>query len=159
MSERRLMSKYAPPGNIGPWEIMRRRQPSNQPIRVRLQLPMSLRCLACRNILYKGTKVNSRKECCSGEMHSGTQIFRFSFKCNNLLKVVLNPTDGLTKFDGHESAKKEGNKHSTLSITVNPCKKQKTEPTAGLDDCEKPVAEESNITTIKLAKSPRKSAR
>ncbi|CAM0955571.1 unnamed protein product [Alopecurus aequalis] len=188
MGERRVLSRFAPPGEGDDFfnAARRRRQPDNQPIKVRMVIPMTLRCDTCGNYIYKRTKLNSRKECCIGEIYSGTQIFRFYFKCtrcsaeitlktvpqnsgytaesgathnlgpwcakdeiNGSSELVLNPSDVLTKTNGPESANKEENKHSTLSITVNPCKKQKTEPTASLDDCEEPVAEEDSVTTIK----------
>ncbi|KAF5940394.1 hypothetical protein HYC85_021561 [Camellia sinensis] len=71
IGERKVLNKYYTL-EFDPAKIPRRRQPKNQQMKVRMMLPMSIRCGTCSNYIYKGTKFNSRKEeviCeCSAEL-------------------------------------------------------------------------------------------
>ncbi|RZC74827.1 hypothetical protein C5167_050308 [Papaver somniferum] len=50
---------------------------------IRMALPMSIRCDACRKPMYIGFKLKARRDVLIGETTmEGIQIYRFSFNCN-----------------------------------------------------------------------------
>ncbi|KAI7743025.1 hypothetical protein M8C21_032690 [Ambrosia artemisiifolia] len=92
MSERKVVNKYFPP-DFDPAKIPRRSKSQQQQIKVRIMLPISIRCGTCGTHIYRGTKFNSRKEDVLDQTYLGIQIYRFYIKCKECSVEILLNTD------------------------------------------------------------------
>ncbi|CAO2183520.1 unnamed protein product [Urochloa humidicola] len=93
MGERKVLNKYYP-HDFDPSKIPRRRRPRNEQIKVRMMLPMTLRCTCCGEYLGRRTKFNARKEDAAGERYLGAiQVFRFYIRCPRCSAEIAFKTD------------------------------------------------------------------
>lgn len=87
-----MLNKYYPP-DFDPANLPRNRMPIDRQMKVRMMLPMSIRCKTCGTFMYKGTKFNSRKEDVIGEDYLGIQIYRFYMRCSTCGAEMTMKTD------------------------------------------------------------------
>lgn len=73
MGERKVLNKYYPP-DFDPARLPRGKRQERNEMKVRMMLPMSVRCKTCGNFMYKGTKFNTRKEDVQGDTYLGIQV-------------------------------------------------------------------------------------
>ncbi len=92
MGERKVLNKYYPP-DFDPSLIPKGKRPKNDQVKVRMMMPMSVRCATCGEYIYKGKKFNSRKETVAGEEYLGIKIFRFYVKCPRCAAELSIKTD------------------------------------------------------------------
>lgn len=65
MGERKVLNKYFPP-DFDPAKLPRGKRAEHNSMKVRMMLPMSVRCNTCGNFMYKGTKFNCKKQVRAG---------------------------------------------------------------------------------------------
>eukprot|EP01080_Neovahlkampfia_damariscottae_P002147 gene2147-2013_t len=92
MAERKVINKYYPP-DFDPSKIPRGRKKGTPQVKVRMMLPMSVRCTNCGEYLYQGKKFNSRKETVWDESYLGLKVFRFYIKCPTCAAELTMKTD------------------------------------------------------------------
>lgn len=94
MGERKVLNKYFPP-DFDPSKLPKgkRVRTEEKQMKVRMMLPMSVRCNTCGNFMYKGTKFNTRMEDVKGENYLGIKIFRFYYRCTNCSAEFCMKTD------------------------------------------------------------------
>ena len=92
-----VLNKYFPP-DFDPSKVPKgqRVRSEDKQMKVRMMLPMSVRCNTCGNFMYKGTKFNTRMEDVKGENYLGIKIFRFYYKCTNCGAEFCMKTDPKT---------------------------------------------------------------
>lgn len=92
-----VLNKYFPP-DFDPSKVPKgkRVRSEEKQMKVRMMLPMSVRCNTCGNFMYKGTKFNTRMEDVKGEDYLGIKIFRFYYKCTNCSAEFCMKTDPKT---------------------------------------------------------------
>lgn len=73
MGERKVLNKYYPP-DFDPAKLPKGKRRDHNEMKVRMMLPMSVRCKTCGNFMYKGTKFNTRKEDVAGDTYLGIQV-------------------------------------------------------------------------------------
>lgn len=87
-----VLNKYYPP-DFDPAKLPRGKRRETNEMKVRMMLPMSVRCKTCGTFMYKGTKFNTRKEDVMGENYLGIQIFRFYYRCKKCSAEFCMKTD------------------------------------------------------------------
>merc|ERR1712217_502313 len=89
---RKVINKYFPP-DFDPTKLAKAKTPSNQCMKVRMMMCMSVQCLTCGNFISKGTKFNMRKEDVLYEDYLGIHIYRFYFKCPSCSSEITFKSD------------------------------------------------------------------
>lgn len=92
MGDRKVISKHYPI-DFDPALLKRRKHPKNEQVKVRVMLPMSVRCLTCGEYIYRGKKFNARKETVLGEAYLGIKIYRFYVRCTRCSNEITFKTD------------------------------------------------------------------
>ncbi|EFJ43002.1 hypothetical protein VOLCADRAFT_107041 [Volvox carteri f. nagariensis] len=92
MGERKVLNKYFPP-DFDPAKLPKGKRRETNEMKVRMMLPMSVRCKTCGVFMYKGTKFNTRKEDVMGENYLGIQVFRFYYRCKKCAAEFCMKTD------------------------------------------------------------------
>jgi hypothetical protein len=86
------MCRYFPP-DFDPADLPKGQRSKDNAMKVRMMLPMTVRCTTCGEFMYKGTKFNCKKEDVAGEKYLGLQIFRFYMHCRKCSAEITYVTD------------------------------------------------------------------
>eukprot|EP01091_Cochliopodium_minus_P009944 TRINITY_DN255_c1_g1_i1.p1 TRINITY_DN255_c1_g1~~TRINITY_DN255_c1_g1_i1.p1 ORF type:complete len:333 (-),score=119.68 TRINITY_DN255_c1_g1_i1:39-1037(-) len=92
MAERKVLNKYYPP-DFDPEDLPRNKRDKFHTSKVRMMLPMSVRCNTCGEYLYRGKKFNSIKENVLDEEYLGIRIYRFFMRCTRCSSEFTIKTD------------------------------------------------------------------
>ncbi|KAK9851673.1 hypothetical protein WJX84_002573 [Apatococcus fuscideae] len=92
MGERKVLNKYYPP-DFDPAKLPKGKRARDEQMKVRMMLPMSVRCNTCGNFMYKGTKFNTRMENVETENYLGIKVFRFYWRCTGCAAEFTIKTD------------------------------------------------------------------
>ena len=92
MGERKPSSYYIP-YDFDPDKVQRRSKPRNGQHQVRFMLPMSIKCKNCGEFMFRGTKLNGRKELCYDEFYLDIKVYRFYLHCKNCYAEITVKTD------------------------------------------------------------------
>ena len=92
VEERDKTCRYFPP-DFDPADLPRGQRAKDNAMKVRMMLPMTIRCKTCGEFMYKGTKFNCKKEDVVGENYLGLQIFRFYMHCRKCSAEITYTTD------------------------------------------------------------------
>jgi Saf4/Yju2 protein len=84
--------RYFPP-DFDPADLPKGQRAKDNAMKVRMMLPMTVRCKTCGEFMYKGTKFNCKKEDVAGETYLGLQIFRFYMHCRKCSAEITYITD------------------------------------------------------------------
>lgn len=103
MSERKAINKWYPP-DYDPSKIPKRaKKNANQPIKIRMMAPYSMRCLKCDEYIGARRSFNARKEI-TNEKYLNIKIIRFYITCpgcNNTITFKTDPKNaGYTPEEG-----------------------------------------------------------
>ena len=102
MSERKAINKWYPP-DYDPSKIPRPKKNANQPIKIRMMAPYSMRCLKCDEYIGARRSFNARKEI-TNEKYLNIKIIRFYITCpgcNNTITFKTDPKNaGYTPEEG-----------------------------------------------------------
>lgn len=86
------LRRYFPP-DFDPADLPKGQRGKDNAMKVRMMLPMTVRCQTCGEFMYKGTKFNCKKEDVVGETYLGLQIFRFYMRCRKCSAEITYLTD------------------------------------------------------------------
>lgn len=86
------MCRYFPP-DFDPADLPKGQRAKDNAMKVRMMLPMTVRCTTCGEFMYKGTKFNCKKEDVANEKYLGLQIFRFYMHCRKCSAEITYITD------------------------------------------------------------------
>jgi hypothetical protein len=89
------LRRYYPP-DFDPADVPRGKREKDNAMKVRMMLPMTVRCSTCGEFMYKGTKFNCKKEDVSGKTYLGLQIFRFYMRCRKCSAEITYTTNPQT---------------------------------------------------------------